>query len=89
MENKDKILVDYLDKYRDLAFSNSNGLSMQRGSNLTVEDIILIHVKRVTFEDEAPRKEAIENVLSSMRLKELTSCILLEAVRNMWSFIMV
>ena len=69
MENKDKILVDYLDKYRDLAFSKSNGLSMQRGSNLTVEDIILIHVKRVTFEDEAPRKEAIENVLSSMRLK--------------------
>lgn len=69
MENKDKILVDYLDKYRDLAFSKSNGLSMQRGSNLIVEDIILIHVKRVTFEDEAPRKEAIENVLSSMRLK--------------------
>ena len=50
MEEKDKILVDYLDKYRDLAFSKSNGLSMQRGSNLTVEDIILIHVKRVTFE---------------------------------------
>ena len=69
MEEKDKILVDYLDKYRDLAFSKSNGLSMQRGSNLTVEDIILIHVKRVTFEDEAPRKEAIENVLSSLRLK--------------------
>ena len=69
MEEKDKILVDYLDKYRDLAFSKSNGLSMQRGSNLTVDDIILIHVKRVTFEDEAPRKEAIENVLSSLRLK--------------------
>lgn len=69
MENKDKILVDYLDKYRDLAFSKSNGLSMQRGSNLTTQDIILIHVKRVTFEDEAPRKEAIENVLSSMRLR--------------------
>ena len=69
MEDKDKILVDYLDKYRDLAFSKSKGLAMLRGSNLTVEDIILIHVKRVTFEDEAPRKEAIENVLSSMRLE--------------------
>ena len=36
MEDKDKILVDYLDKYRDLAFSKSKGLAMLRGSNLTV-----------------------------------------------------
>ena len=82
MEDKDKILVDYLDNYRDLAFSRSNGLSMQRGSNITVEDIILIHVKRVTFEDEAPRKEAIENVLSSIRLKGVNFLYIIRGCKN-------
>ncbi len=65
---KNEILLDILNDYRNLAFCKSRGISMQCGTPLAVDDIVLIHVKRVTFEDEAPRKEAIENVLSSLRL---------------------
>lgn len=67
MEKKE-ILLDILDDYRNLAFSKSKGISIQCGTPLTEKDIVLVHVKRITFEDEAPRKEAIENVLSSLRL---------------------
>lgn len=70
MENN-MILADYLDKYRNLSFSNLVGkscMTTEKARPLTADDIALVRIKRITFEDEAPRKEAIENVLSSMRL---------------------
>lgn len=71
MENNNKILLDYLNDYHLLSFEKSTELSMAIPVALTIEDIVLMRVKRITFEDEAPRKEAIENVLSALRLQNV------------------
>lgn len=34
-----------------------------------ISDIVLYRVNRITFEDKAPRKEALENVISAMRIE--------------------
>lgn len=71
MEEK-KILADFLSKYRNLSFSKitcESHVSRKKTRPLTVDDIVLVRIKRITFEDEAPRKEAIENVLSTLRLQ--------------------
>ncbi len=71
MEEK-KILADYLREYRNLSFSkltSESHASMKKARPLTLDDIVLVRIKRITFEDEAPRKEAVENVLSSLRLQ--------------------
>ncbi|MCR5587291.1 MAG: hypothetical protein K6F77_07155 [Lachnospiraceae bacterium] len=37
-------------------------------NSIELQDIALYHVEEVTFDDKAPRKEALENVLSSMKM---------------------
>ncbi len=43
-------------------------LSIQKSMNLTELDYEFFHIEEVTFEEEAPRREALENVLGSLRI---------------------
>ncbi len=46
-------------------------------SQISPDDFILFHIEELTFEDESPRKEALDNVLSSLRIEGINLIYLL------------
>lgn len=66
MDNDVKIL-DVLNQSHKYYFSNSR-LGLGSSQDITERDIVLYRIDEITFEEEAPRKEALENVLSSVRI---------------------
>lgn len=48
---------------------NTNLLPQSQNPVLRDEDIVLFRIDEMTFEDKAPRKEALENVLSAIRIE--------------------
>jgi DNA helicase HerA-like ATPase len=74
MEDKEFIL-DTLSKVENLYLKNSDGTCSQdfkttgTGDTIKTDFLALYRVDEITFEDKAPRKEALENVISSMDVK--------------------
>ena len=44
-----------------------NGMDIQNGITINELDYEFFHIEEITFEDKAPRREALENVLGSLR----------------------
>ncbi len=69
MSNKEEALITIL-KERDKTRKEIDyevGV-IKRVKNLLSRDFTLFHIEELTFEDSSPRKEALENVLSSLRI---------------------
>lgn len=64
------IYEDILDGRNGMYFSSSKGLGLYNGlkSSLCDSDVYFVKMKSITFEGECPPKQALENVLSSVRL---------------------
>lgn len=50
-------------------YLNHQKYSIQEVENIDVQDIVLYRVESITYEEEAPAREALENVLSSLRIE--------------------
>ena len=65
----EKALVELLkqkDKIRERIDTNIG--KIDKTQNIISKDFTLFHIEELTFEDDSPRKEALENVLSSLRV---------------------
>lgn len=68
---EEKSVLNVLNFVQNYYFANSSDIVLSREKdNITIEnkDIVLYRIDEVTFEDDAPRKEALENVLSAVRI---------------------
>ena len=67
--NKDEKILNVLNQSHKYYFGNTD-IKVNNDSqlNITDSDIILYRIDEITYEEEAPRKEALENVLSSVRI---------------------
>lgn len=70
---KNKFEIDFLSEKTNYYLSGSPGiyypdLQHKQPENM-LKDIALYRVEEISFEDKAPRKEALENVLSAMRIE--------------------
>lgn len=63
--NIEKFLEDKSNYY----LGNDKQIRINQVEELSLRDICLYHIEEVTFDENAPRKEALENVLSSMRVE--------------------
>jgi len=59
-----------------------------RNNNLFIKerDFELFHILEITYEDEAPRKEALENVISSMLIDDINFIYLIVGSKEKTSF---
>lgn len=64
----DKIAVDFLTNKENYYLLGNPGIDFNSTGKIERKDIVLYRVDEVSFEDRAPRKEALENVLSAMRI---------------------
>lgn len=60
--------MDFLTDQQNFYLFGNNEIDFQTPSEIEDLDVVLYKVNEISFEDKAPRKEALENVLSSMRL---------------------
>lgn len=74
-ENKDKSLVQLLNiKGHEILESGSK---LKQVAQILKNDFSLYHIQELTFEDESPRKEGFENVLSSLKIDGVSFVYLL------------
>ena len=70
--------LNYLYDYTDKTIEQCKGLE--------ISDFALFKITEITYEDEAPRKEAIENFLSTMRIKGFNLIFLVIGEKSKTSF---
>ncbi|MGL4790687.1 MAG: hypothetical protein ACRCW1_04685, partial [Anaerotignaceae bacterium] len=61
--------INFLTDADNYYLSNNNNLDYKKSATISLNEITLYHVKEITFEDKAPRKEALENVIGSLRIE--------------------
>jgi DNA helicase HerA-like ATPase len=76
-----KPLVEILNS--DISFLKG---SIKNSLKLNENDFELFHIQEVTFEEDAPRREALENVLGSLRLKDINFIYLIMGSKDGISF---
>ena len=67
-EKNNRFTIDFLTNSENLYLSNNDQMVFSTVSNFLPKDFCLYHVEEISFEDQAPRKEALENVLSAMKI---------------------
>lgn len=70
-------LIRFLSAAEGRYFTERTRLECQESGAVWPKDSILFRVEQMTFEEEAPRKEALENVLSSTRIPGINFVYLL------------
>ena len=77
-EQSKKALVEILrqkDKIREGI--DTNNYTINKAQQIVSTDLTLFHIEELTFEDDSPRKEALENVLSSLKIDGVSFVYLL------------
>ena len=68
MSDKTKSTLDFLRKDNNYYLVNNN-YDLKKIRDFIDKDYCLYHIEELTFEEKSPRKEALENVLSALRLE--------------------
>ena len=77
-EEESQSLIEILKKKDELRIEiNKNQHKIKPCVPIRPQDIALFHISELTFEDESPRKEALENILSSLRFDGVSFIYLL------------
>jgi len=78
MDKNDRTLIEVLKKKDSLRQQiNKNQENLNNTVAIKPKDIALFHISELTFEEESPRKEALENILSSLQFDGVTFIYLL------------
>lgn len=86
MKNNDT-LVEILKKNNSLR-ENIDSITgkLKKTTQILSKDFTLFHIEELTFEENSPRKEALENVISSLRIEGINFIYLLVGDKNGVSF---
>jgi len=79
-------LVDILSDKTKLEKIINNPSKVKAVEAIIPKDFILFHIEELTFEDKSPRKEALENVISAIRLEVVNFVYMLLGDKNGVSF---
>lgn len=67
--NVSDFTINFLTDADNHYLSNDRHLKYESVEQISLTDITLYHIQEITFEDKEPRKEALENVLGSLRIE--------------------
>lgn len=81
MISKENYTLDFLKNTSNHYLINNNS-NLKNKKEFQLSDFCLYHIEELTFEEKAPRKEALENVLSSLRLDGVNLLYLISGDEN-------
>ncbi len=82
----DKYILDFIDSPDKYYLDDDNKVNVKFNSHIKLEDVVFYKIDCITYEDKAPRKEALENVLSAMRIKGVNFVFLIKGSKIGVSF---
>lgn len=68
---EEKYVLDFLKDEKNYYLIDQQNFRLKKIQDFLPQDFCLYHIEELTFEDKAPRKEALENILSALRLEGL------------------
>lgn len=88
IKNDDKeMLLDILEKKNSLRDEVNKHVDIQKSiGSLGLRDISLYHIEELTFEEDSPRREAFENIISAIRIDGIIFIYLLMGNKKGVSF---
>ncbi len=82
----DDFVLEFVQNPNQYYLSNKNNIEIVNIENIKLDDIVFFHIEEITFEEKSPRKEALENVLSSVRIAGTNFIYLVVGNGNLVSF---
>lgn len=84
--DKDTFILDFIDKPDRFYLDDDSRINIGSNPHVKLQDVVFYKIDRITYEDKAPRKEALENVLSAMRVKGVNFVFLIKGCKTGVSF---
>ncbi len=81
MKNNNQFTLDFVTN-SDNYYLAEKDINFKKAKILTKENFYFYHIEELTFEEEFPRKEAFENVLSSLRIEGINFIYLILGNEN-------
>ncbi len=83
----DKFVLDFILNNDNHYLVNNNKIPlMNNGKKISLNEFSFYHIEKLTFEDKAPRKEALENVISSLSIEGINFLYLITGNKKGVSF---
>lgn len=84
--DKDEFILNFIKNPEKYYLEDDKRINIGSNPVINLEDVAFYRIDRITFEDKAPRKEALENVLSAMRIKGVNFLYLIKGDKKGVSF---
>lgn len=84
--DKEKFILNFIEYPEKYYLYDDERLSIGNNPRIGINDIVFFKIEKITFEDKAPRKEALENILSAMRIKGVNFLYLIKGNKNSVTF---
>lgn len=84
--DKEKFVLDFIESPEKYYLDDDRRINIGSNPTISLSDVVFYRIDRITFEDKAPRKEALENVLSAMRIKGVNFLYLIKGDKKGVSF---
>lgn len=84
--NKESFILDFIEKPDKYYLDDDRRINIGSNPQIKLEDVVFYRIDRITYEEKAPRKEALENVLSAIRLGGVNFVYLIKGDKTGVSF---
>ena len=84
--DKEKFILDFIEKPERFYFGEDESIGIRTTPQIELKDLVFFRIERITFEDKAPKKESLENVLSAMRAEGVNFIYLIKGDKRGVSF---
>ena len=83
---REHFILDFIEKPEKFYLDDNQKFCISKDAQLELKDIVFFRIDRITYEDKAPQKEALENVLSAMRIDGVNFIYLIKGDKKGVSF---
>ncbi len=82
----EQFILNFVKNPESYYLEDDNRIIIRSNPEIRLDDVVFYRIDRITYEDKAPRKEALENVLSAMRIKGVNFIYLIKGDKRGVSF---
>lgn len=83
---KEQFILDFIEKPEKFYLDDNQKFCISKDAQIDLKDMVFFRIDRITYEDKAPQKEALENVLSAMRIDGVNFIYLIKGDKKGVSF---
>ena len=83
---REQFILEFIEKPEKFYLDDDQTFSISKNPQMELRDLVFFRIDRITYEDKAPQKEALENVLSAMRIDGVNFIYLIKGDKKGVSF---